>query len=312
MYLIEYKNLYKRFAASGGVSHLVLNRINLRIKQGEFVTLVGGSGSGKTTLFNHLLGTMRQSSGELLVGGKPVEGVAPDRGIVPQRYALFPNMNVRDNIAFGILLSETTIPQRLSCMPSYWRTRRKAREQAQAMLSQLGLEPADGDRFPHEFSGGMRQRVAIGTSVIMKPKILMMDEPFGALDPETGKLMQKLILRIWKEQNLTIIFVTHRMEEAVYLGTRIIGLSKYWTDEQGQPGEGSRIVLDREIPEPHPRPDSFEETEAFSNTCSSIRRLVLDTTRRVPVELFDRSHPDAAPIGPMHGAEAAPTTAGAV
>jgi len=294
MYLIEYKDVTKKFPKKGGGLQTILNNVNLNIQPGEFVTLIGGSGSGKTTLFNHLLGTLTPTTGTVSLNGKVIDNVGPDRGIVPQRYSLFPNMTVLDNIAFGIMLSETTNLQGACFTPDYLRTRRRALEESQALLPELGLEPSDGDRYPFELSGGMRQRVALGTAVIMKPTVLMMDEPFGALDPETSMKMQRLILRIWKEQKLTIIFVTHRMEEAVYLGTRVIGLSKYWTDDAGQPGEGSTIILDRQVSEPHPRPESFMDTPEFHTVCTNIHRLVLDTTRRVPRSQFDLSHPDVA------------------
>jgi len=133
--------------------------------------------------------------------------------------------------------------------------------------------------------------------VRMKPKVLMMDEPFGALDPEVRSLMQKLILKIWKEQGLTVIFVTHMMEEAVYLATRVVGLSKFWTDETGKPGEGATIILDRQFSEPQPRPVEIMDTPEFHHTCTSIHRLVLDTTRRVARENFELTHPDAVVPG---------------
>jgi NitT/TauT family transport system ATP-binding protein len=290
MSLIEYKDLTKKFPDGHNPPRTVLNGINLKIEEGEFVTLVGGSGSGKTTLFNHLLGTISPTEGSVTVDGSVVEGVGPDRGIVPQRYSLYPNMTVLDNLAFGTMLSQTTNAQRLFFTPHWRKVRSEARKAALDMVARLGLDPRDADRFPHELSGGMRQRVAIGTAVIMRPRILMMDEPFGALDPETRTRMQRLILDIWKEQKLTVIFVTHMMEEAVYLGTRVIGLSKFWNNEDGTPGDGARIVLDRTIPEPHVRPESFMDTPEFHQVCTGIHRLVLDTTRRVSPDQFDLSH----------------------
>ena len=294
-YLIEYNNMTKSFATKDGGTNIVLNGINLRIKAGEFVCLVGGSGSGKSTLFNHLLGSLQPSSGAVLLNGKPINNEGPDRGIVPQSYSLFPFKRVVDNLGLGIELAETTNLQRLLFTPKFFSVRKRARALATDMITELGLDPTDADRWPYELSGGMKQRVAIGTALIKRPLVLMMDEPFGALDPETRTKLQRLILRKWKELGLTIIFVTHMMEEAVFLGTRVIGLSKYWLDDKGNPGKGATIVLDRQVPEPHPRAEDFMDTPHFHDVCTQIHRLVLDTSRRVPQDQFDLSHPDAAP-----------------
>lgn len=271
----------------------VLNGIDLRIKQGEFVTLIGGSGSGKSTVFNHILGSMFPTEGSVLVDGTPVERVGPDRGIVPQKYSLFPNLSVRDNISFGLMLSGTSLTQRVLHTPHYWRTRREARERAAEVITQLGLEPRDAEKFPYELSGGMRQRVAIGMSIVMEPKILMMDEPFGALDPETRTMMQALIRQIWKERKLTVLFVTHELSEAVYLGTRIVGLSKHWLGPTGEPGEGAKIVLDRAIDNDQLNSPGFRDSADFKALCVDIQGRVLDSTKRTPLSQFELTHPDA-------------------
>jgi NitT/TauT family transport system ATP-binding protein len=292
MSLIEYKGLTKKFPDGNKPPRTVLNNIDLSIEAGEFVTLIGGSGSGKTTLFNHLLGTLFPTAGTVTADGRPITGVGPDRGIVPQKYSLYPNLTVLDNIAFGPLLSQTTNSQRLFLTPHWRQVKDDAKAQAMAMLPTLELDPRDANRFPHELSGGMRQRVAIGAAIIMRPGILMMDEPFGALDPETRLRMQRLILSLWKNQKLTIIFVTHGMEEALYLGTRVVGLSKWWTNADGSPGDGARIVLDRYIPEPHMRPESFMDTQEFHDACINIRRLVLNGQQPLSAAGFDLFAPE--------------------
>jgi NitT/TauT family transport system ATP-binding protein len=291
-FLIEYKGLNKSFPRADGGTNIVLNNINLRIRQGEFVTLVGGSGSGKSTLFNHLLGSLKPSSGQVLLNDRQIDCEGPDRGIVPQGYSLFPFKRVIDNIAMGVELPETTNLQRMFFLPQYFRARKKARLAAMELIPELGLEASDASRWPFELSGGMKQRVAIGTALIKKPLVLMMDEPFSALDPETRTKLQKLILRKWKELGLTIIFVTHAIEEAVYLGTRVVGLSKFWLDSDGKPGNGATIVLDRQITDQYPRPLEIMDTPNFHDNFVQVKRLI-ETSRRVSRDQFDLSHPDA-------------------
>lgn len=293
-HLIEYKGVKKSFPRPGGGDNLVLNGIDLKINAGELVCLVGGSGSGKSTVFGQLLGSQTPSAGEVLMDGKRVQGIGPDRGIVPQAYSLFPNRTVLDNIAFGPDLAGTNNIQTLLNTAGSRNVRAQAREAARKIITQLDLDPADADRWPFQLSGGMQQRVAIGSAIIMRPRVLMMDEPFSALDPLIRKKMQQLTLRLWKENNLTIIFVTHSLDEAVFMGTRVIGLSKYWLDENGQPGKGSTIVLDREIPgHPLSRTDADLDTAEFRATTAHIYSTVIDTARPVRREQFDLSHPDA-------------------
>jgi NitT/TauT family transport system ATP-binding protein len=293
-YLIEYDGVKKSFAKPGGGENLVLNGIDLKIKDAELVCLVGGSGSGKSTVFGQLLGSQTPSAGEVRMDGKRVQGIGPDRGIVPQAYSLFPDRTVLDNIAFGPDLSGTNNVQTLLHTPGARQVQAKAREDARKIISQLDLDPADADRWPYQLSGGMQQRVAIGSAIIMRPRVLMMDEPFSALDPLIRKKMQQLTLKLWKDNNLTIIFVTHSLDEAVLMGTRVIGLSKYWLDENGQPGKGSTIVLDRQIPgDPLSRTDLDLDTPEFREMTAHIYSTVIDTARPVRREQFDLSHPDA-------------------
>lgn len=184
--------------------------ISLTVPAGEFLTLVGPSGSGKTTLLDLLGGLSTPTSGEVLVDGEAVTGPGLDRGIVFQQYALFPWRTALANVAFG-----------LEQLPL---SRRERTERARHYLALVGLEGFE-ERLPHELSGGMKQRVAIARSLAYEPGILLMDEPFAALDAQTREQLQDELLRIWRTTGTTAVFITHGIEEAVYLGQRVAVLS---------------------------------------------------------------------------------------
>ena len=171
--------------------------------------------------------------------------------------------------------------------------RRQYRESAAEFLTEIGLDPSDGDKYPYELSGGMRQRVAIAQAVIMKPKILLMDEPFGALDKARREEMQDFIHQQWAKFGLTVFFVTHDLDEAVKLGTRLICLSQYWCDENKKPGEGSRIVVDRKVMGGDITPSAYVGSEEFKHLVDKIGKAGLDPHHLQPVGQFDLSHDDA-------------------
>jgi len=185
---------------------VALSDINLDVRTGEFITLVGPSGCGKSTLLDLLCGLATPSSGQILVNGRPVEGPGLDRGIVFQQYALFPWRTALGNIEFG--LEAKGVP----------RTERRAR--ARSFLAMVGLGDFE-HHYPHELSGGMKQRVAIARSLSYDPEILLMDEPFAALDEETRESLQRELLGIWQRTGKTIVFITHSIDEAVFLGQRV-------------------------------------------------------------------------------------------
>ncbi len=187
-----------------------LDDVTLEVPSGQFLTLVGPSGSGKTTLLDLLGGLSRPTSGQVLVDGHEVSGPGLDRGIVFQQYALFPWRTALANVAFGLE------QQGLS--------RRERTERAREHLALVGLEGFE-ERYPHELSGGMKQRVAIARSLAYQPGILLMDEPFAALDAQTREQLQDELLRIWRTTGTTVVFITHGIEEAVYLGQRVAVLS---------------------------------------------------------------------------------------
>jgi NitT/TauT family transport system ATP-binding protein len=193
-----------------GHTFTALQDINLDVEPGEFVSLVGPSGSGKTTLLDLLGGLSRASAGEVLVDGVPITGPGPDRGVVFQQYALFPWRTAQANVEFGLEGNGLGKHQRV--------------ERAREYLDLVGLS-GFADRYPHELSGGMKQRVAIARSLAYEPDILLMDEPFAALDAQTREQLQDEILRIWQATHKTIVFITHGIEEAVYLGERVVVLT---------------------------------------------------------------------------------------
>jgi NitT/TauT family transport system ATP-binding protein len=199
---IEVRGVTKRFDAI-----VALDSIDLDVQRGEFVCLLGPSGCGKSTLLNAVAGFSPPTSGEITTAGKPVRDPGPDRGMVFQEYALFPWMTVQANVAFGLQMRGETKAQ--------------IHEKVEALLAKLNLSEF-ADRFPKDLSGGMRQRVAIARLLALDSPILLMDEPFGALDALTRRNLQDELLRIWMELKKTILFVTHGIEESIYLADRIV------------------------------------------------------------------------------------------
>jgi NitT/TauT family transport system ATP-binding protein len=193
-------------AETGSVS-VAFNNIDLEIDQNQFICVIGPSGCGKTTLLNCLAGFVELTAGAIYVAGQPVQGPNRDRGVVFQDYALFPWLNVMENVAFGPRLGGLK--------------RDEQRQKALEYLALVGLE-AHGDRYPYELSGGMKQRVGLARALANEPKVLLMDEPFAALDALTRETVQSELLRIWLERQKTIFFVTHSIDEAVFLADRIV------------------------------------------------------------------------------------------
>jgi NitT/TauT family transport system ATP-binding protein len=197
----------KSFVSADGRSVEALGSIDLEIGAGEFVCLLGPSGCGKSTLLNILAGFLAPSCGQVTMNGAPILGPGPDRGMVFQDYALFPWMTVAANVAFGL---------ELKGLP-----RSEVGQRVDALLGMLRLREF-ADRFPKDLSGGMRQRVAIARILAVDPPILLMDEPFGALDALTRQSLQDELLRLWQQLGKTIVFVTHSIDEAIYLADRIV------------------------------------------------------------------------------------------
>ncbi len=230
--LLEIKGLSKSFSVKGKRFE-ALHDVNLSVDDKEFICLLGPSGCGKTTLLRIMAGLERPTSGAVLLDGVPIEGPGPQRGMVFQEYSLFPWRTILDNVAFGLELKGVS--------------KRDRYEKARRYLKAVGLEGFEGS-FPHELSGGMKQRVAIVRALVNNPKALFMDEPFGALDAQTRNIMQSELLRIWQEQQKTVIFVTHSVDEAIYLADRVVIMS-------ARPGQINEIIQ-IEVPRPRVRTSS--------------------------------------------------------
>lgn len=219
--------------------NVVLENLSKTVSEGEFVTLVGASGCGKSTFLKLLLGTEQASSGELLLSGQPIgHEPSPERGIVFQKYSVFPHLNVRENVAIGLEFERSPWLGRL-----FGSSRKEALEQADELLEAVGLSQSL-NQYPHELSGGMQQRLALAQALIKKPKVLLLDEPFGALDPGIRKDMHELVLGLWQKYNLTVFMVTHDLREGFHLGSRLWVFDKVRHDPHAPNRFGSTITFD--------------------------------------------------------------------
>jgi NitT/TauT family transport system ATP-binding protein len=262
--LLHIEDMYKWYG-----DKLVLENVDLTVREGTFCSVVGPSGCGKSTLFRILVGQEAATRGAVLFDGKPIDGPGLDRGIVYQRYSLYPHLSVLDNVALAQTL-RVSLAER-------WRRRREFDEMAMRILERVKLAE-HAHKYPQELSGGMQQRVAIAQALLARPRVLFMDEPFGALDPEARESMQVFLLELWEETQMTIFFVTHDMEEAVYLGTRVLVLSQNYLDDRG-PGvkRGSRIVADYALAN---AVTSTKSRRAPTSLHSSRRSAASDSTPR--------------------------------
>lgn len=234
MSFININNIWQEYG-----DHVVLERVNLQIREGEFCSMVGASGCGKSTFLRLLLGQEAPSRGTITLDGKPLTA-EPDRsrGVVFQRYSVFPHLNVLDNVAIGLELPHAPLLGRL-----FGNRKKAAREQAAQMLHKVGLGQAL-HKYPAQLSGGMQQRLAIAQAFIMQPRVLLLDEPFGALDPGIRKDMHGLLLQLWSETRMTVFMVTHDLSEGFNLGTRLLVFDKVRIDPHEPNAYGARITYD--------------------------------------------------------------------
>ncbi len=229
---IAVKGMWKEYR-----DQVVLENINLTLGDHEFVTIVGASGCGKTTFLRMLLGVEAPSRGTFLIDDVPLPAEpGPDRGIVFQRYSLFPHLTVLGNLLLGLELRGSRLLGRLTGA-----RRRLAVERANDLLEAVGLA-ASRNKYPAQLSGGMQQRLSIAQSVICEPKILLLDEPFGALDPGVTADMHELILRLWNTHKMTVVMVTHDLRESFYLGTRLLVFDKLRIDPDAPERFGATIT----------------------------------------------------------------------
>ena len=227
--MIEISGLSKAFVGQDGSRVQAIADLSLRVVENEFLTVLGPSGCGKTTLLKMIAGLIPWDEGDIVIDGTPVRGPGPDRSMVFQNFALLPWATVLDNVAFGLRLKGVGKAER--------------EDKARDLIRMVGLDGFETKR-PGELSGGMQQRVGLARALAVEPKVLLMDEPFGAVDEQTRRLLQEELLGIWEQTKLTVVFITHSMEEAVLLGDRVVLM-------RARPGQIAEIV-----PVPLQRPRS--------------------------------------------------------
>jgi NitT/TauT family transport system ATP-binding protein len=230
----------------------VLDSVSFHLKQGEFVSIIGPSGCGKSTLMNMLAGFIQPTEGHILLDGHPINGPGPDRGVIFQEYGVFPWLTVQENIAFGLKLRTSKIAptEHIDIVQKY--------------MGLMGLSDFAG-HYPKHLSGGMRQRLAIARAYAVKPDFLLMDEPFGALDAQTRSAMQDLLLEVLETERKTVLLITHSVDEAIYLSSRIIVVT----------ARPARVRADIQIPFAYPRSNKIVDTPEFGQLRSHIRDLVM-------------------------------------
>lgn len=268
MSAVSVRNMWKEYDRQ-----VVLERVNLEINEREFCTIVGASGCGKSTFLRMLLGQERPSRGQFLINGKPLPAEpGPDRGIVFQRYSVFPHLTVLGNVLLGLEFEHSPLLGRL-----FGKTRRDALAQAEETLQAVGLHEAH-HKYPAALSGGMQQRLSIAQSLVKRPSILLLDEPFGALDPGIRADMHALIRSLWQQHDITVFMVTHDLKEAFDLGTRVLTFDKVRHDPQAPEAYGATITYDislekktkalfKEVREAQTRTERYNQ--AFAANCRS-------------------------------------------
>lgn len=258
-FILEAKNIVKDFEESDGSTRRVLNGISFGVKRREFLSIIGPSGCGKSTLIRIAAGLETVTSGHFLLDGKKVSGTSAERGMVFQKYTLFPWLSVKQNVMFGLISS------------GYGND--DAEESALQWLQIVGLEKY-AEYYPKQLSGGMQQRVAIARALAPQPRVLLMDEPFGALDAQTRSQMQKYLLEVWKNIDITILFVTHDLDEAVFLSDRILTL-------QANPGRVKELVT---VDVPRPRTEECLFLPEFKTLRSHVEDLIHPVSEKKSLE----------------------------
>ncbi|MCI0526197.1 MAG: ABC transporter ATP-binding protein [Nitrospira sp.] len=257
---IQLQNISVVYTSQSLASICALEDFNLVVKEGEFLTIIGPSGCGKSTLLNILAGLQKPSQGEALIEGERIEAPRPDKvAMVFQEYTLFPWRTVLANVEVGLEFRGVS--------------RQERREKALEEIKLVGLQGFE-DRYPQELSGGMKQRVAIARALTIDPQILLMDEPFGALDEQTRLVLGEELMRIWEETRKTILFVTHSLSEAVYLSDRIVVMT-------ARPGRIKEIL---KVDFPHPRRPEIMTTDAFEDLRIQLLKNLYEESRRAVLQ----------------------------
>jgi NitT/TauT family transport system ATP-binding protein len=251
--VLKVRDLSKIFHSLGG-DVTAIDNINFGVHKREFISVIGPSGCGKSTLIRILAGLEHPTSGQVLIDDQPVEGPGADRGMVFQGYTLFPWLTVKRNIMFGLQNKGLGYSS--------------AEQEAKQWIYNIGLE-GFGDHYPHQLSGGMKQRVAIARAMATNPRVLLMDEPFGALDAQTRAMMQAHLIELWRKISLTVLFITHDLDEAIYLSDRIVVMG-------AQPGHIQEIV---ENPVPRPRSPEQFVSPGFLATKFRLQELIHPQTK---------------------------------
>lgn len=252
---VEIKDVRKSFFGKGGEEFQAVSGVDLTVSDNEFVSIVGPSGCGKSTMLEIVAGLTKPTSGEVLIGDEPINGPHPAVGLVFQQESAFPWRTVLENVAFGLEMHGVAKQERL--------------ERSRELIELVGLKGFE-DSYPGELSGGMRQRVAIGRTLVMNPGVLLMDEPFGALDEQTRLILGEELLRIWSKTKATALFITHSIEEAALLSDRVLVMS-------ARPGSIRKVVtVDLE----RPRDSSVVSTPEFGRITGEIWEVLREESMK--------------------------------
>jgi NitT/TauT family transport system ATP-binding protein len=253
--MIRVRDLSKEFGTvENGASVLALSNIELEVRDNEFMTIIGPSGCGKTTLLRIIAGLIPYDRGEVTIDGRVVTGPGPERAVVFQNFALMPWANVLTNVTFGLDVRGTP--------------KEESHAKALELIKLVGLDGFE-NRLPKELSGGMQQRVGLARALAVQPQILLMDEPFGALDEQTRRLLQEQLLVLWERERKTVVFITHSMDEAVMLGDRVMLMTP-------RPGKVREMI---DVPLPRPRTYQLEKSSRFLE----IKEYLWDNLRAMQV-----------------------------
>jgi len=245
---VQIKDVSVRFGSKGRMTEAA-SRVSLEVQPGEFVSIIGPSGCGKSTLLNIVAGFITPSEGEALLDGRPIGGPGADRGVVFQQYSLFPWMTVRKNVEFGLKMKGLGQNQREAA--------------ARSLLGMAGLLAFE-NHYPDQLSGGMKQRVGIVRALATSPQVMLMDEPFGALDSQTRTVMQEILTNMWQQLQLSVLFITHDIEEAIFLSEKVYVMT-------ARPG---RIKAEIPIPLPRPRTPEMTASPTFQALVRQLKALI--------------------------------------